>query len=147
MKSFYYAFSGIASAFKSERNLRIHFAVANLIVVFAAVYGISRTEWAILILDIASVFSAELVNTGIESAVDTATSEKKDSARLAKDAAAGGVLVLAMASVAVGICLFGNLEGIWAALVRVFTTPGLLVLFIILGAIDIKLVFGGKNVK
>lgn len=145
---FYYALEGILAAIKSEAHLRFHIVIANLIAVFAYFYGISRAEWAVLILCSFAVISAELLNTAIERAVDTATCEIKPSAKLAKDASAGAVLVLAIASVLVGICLFGDFDKISATLIHIFTSPKILIPCLILGIIDILfLIFGGKNDK
>ena len=145
---FKYALSGILSAIKTERNLRFHIVIANLIAVFAYFYGITRAEWAALIIAAFSVICAELVNTAIEAAVDTATTQIPPSAKLAKDVAAGAVLVTAVASVLVGVCLFGNLEKISATLIHIFTTPKILVPCLVLGVADIIfLIFGGKNDK
>ena len=146
--SFKYAISGILSAIKSERNLRFHMVIANLIAVFAYFYGLSRVEWAVLVLTAFAVISAELFNTALEAAVDTATEEIKKSAKLAKDAAAGSVLVLAIAALLVGVCLFGNVSRISDTLIHIFTTPKILVPCLVLGILDIIfLVFGGKNDK
>lgn len=138
--SFYHALEGIRSAIRSEGHLRFHIAAANLIIVFAYFFGITRTEWAILILTVAAVISAELMNTAVERAVDTATHERVLTAKLAKDAAAGAVLIFAAASVAVGICLFGNMGKIIATLMYIFTAPRVLIPCLILGAADVLFV-------
>ena len=62
--------------------------IAVLISIFAYFYGINRTEWAVLILTIGAVISAELINTALEQAVNTATEKILPSAKLAKDALA-----------------------------------------------------------
>lgn len=146
--SFKYALSGILSAIKNERNLRFHIVIANLIAVFAYFYGISGTEWALLIIISFSVIAAELFNTATEAAVDVATEEIKPLAKLAKDAAAGAVLVLAIAALLVGVCLFGTPERISETLIHIFTKPKILAPCLILGIGDILfLIFGGKNGK
>ncbi len=116
--SFYHAFEGIFASIRREKHLRFHIVIANLIAVFAYFYGISRVEWAILIICAASVIAAELDNTALESAVDTATREIRPDAKLAKDAAAGAVLALSAASLLVGVCLFGNLDKIKTTLLH-----------------------------
>lgn len=146
--SFKYAICGILKSIRSERNLRFHCVIANLITIFALVYGISRLEWAILIVTMAAVISAELFNTAVEAAVDTATDEIKETAKLAKDAAAGAVLMAALAALVVGVFLFGDAKKIGAALVHIFTTPKILIPCLTLGVADILfLIFGGKNDK
>lgn len=146
--SFYHAVCGFLGAIRSEAHLRFHIMIAVLISIFAHFYGISRTEWAVLIVTIGAVIGAELFNTALEQAVNTATDEIKPSAKFAKDASAGAVLSLAVMSVFVGMCLFGNGERILDTLKYIFATksillPCLSVGFILLGFV----IFGGKNGK
>ena len=144
--SFRYALEGIFSAIRSEKHLRFHIVIANLICVFAKCYGIKKAEWAVLLLCIFAIISAELMNTAIERAVDTATNEIKPDAKLSKDASAGAVLVLCIGAVLVGVCLFGDLEKIGTTLVHIFTNFRILFPCLVLGILDIVfLVFGGKN--
>lgn len=147
--SFYHAVEGIWAAVRTEAHLRFHIAVANLIVIFASFYGLTRAEWAVLTIMISIVISAELMNTAVERAVDTATRERVPSAKLAKDAAAGAVLVSAAASIAVGICLFGNCGRIAETLVRIFTAPRITAVCLTVGIADILFVccFGKKKGK
>lgn len=146
--SFYYAIEGICAAIKSEKNLRFHLVIANLIAVFAYFYGITRVEWIALIMCICGVIAAELFNTALERTVDTATEDILPTAKLAKDAAAGAVLVLAVSSVLVGICLFGDFGKIRTTLIHIFSSAKILVPCIILGVADVLfLIFGGKNDK
>ena len=144
--SFRYAIEGIISAIKGEAHLRFHIVIANLIAVFAYVYEISKVDWAILTVSIFAVISAELFNTAIERAVDTATAEIKPTAKLAKDAAAGAVLVLCICAVLVGVYLFGDVVKIVATLIHIFTEPKILIPCLVLGVLDVVfLIFGGKN--
>lgn len=143
---FYHAIEGIWASVRCEKHLRFHIVIANLIMVFAYFYGISAPEWAALILCIGAVISAELLNTAIERAVDTATSEVVPCAKLAKDSAAGAVLVLATCSILVGICLFGDFEKIRTTLIHIFTSVKIFVPCLMLGVADVLfLIFGGKN--
>ena len=145
---FCYAFSGILEAIKNEGHLRFHIMIAVLISIFAYFYGINRLEWAVLLLSIGMVIGTELLNTAIERAVDTATDEIKPSAKFAKDAAAGAVLVFAAVSVLVGICLFGNIEKIGITLSTIFTTPKILIPCLFLGVgLLVFTIFGGQNDK
>lgn len=109
IKSFGYAFKGIASCIVKERNLRIHLCFLTYMFYFLTArdfFEVSKTQFAILIAVSALVISLELVNTGIESAVDLATTGKiMPLAKLAKDAAAGAVLVSAIGAVAVGLVI------------------------------------------
>ena len=146
-KSVKNAMTGIAEAFLNEINMRIHFAVANLIFIFAYFYGISREQWAILVIMTGLVFFAELMNTSIENAVDTATKKRCETARVAKDIAAGAVLIIAFISVVVGFLIFYNPEKIVATLTYIFTTPKVLIPSLLIGIIDILIVLFAKRTK
>ena len=104
--SFKYAFSGIGSAFLSEANMRIHVLVMILVVLFGVFLKISTLEWIICIALFGLVISAELFNTAIEYVVDIASPEKQEKARLAKDIAAGAVLITAIAAAIIGLIIF-----------------------------------------
>lgn len=147
-KSFKNAFFGIVNSLKSEMNMRVHFSVANLIVIFAYFFGLSNIEWAILLLTIAMVIGAELMNTGIENAVDTATDEICEQARRAKDASAGAVLLCAIFSVVIGVMLFFDIDRIINTLSYIFLNPLVLVICLVIGILDVLyVIFGGeKNV-
>jgi len=106
MRSFGYAFEGLAYLVRTQRNFRIHLLVALAVVVAALVAGLSAIEWAVLILTIAFVVIAEGLNTGIELAVSLASPERRPEAKAAKDIAAGMVLLAALASIGVGLALF-----------------------------------------
>ena len=146
--SFYHAFCGIISAIRSEAHLRFHIMLAVLVSIFAYFYGIDAFGWAVLILTIGAVISAELFNTAIEQAVNTATSNITPSAKFAKDAAAGAVLVLAVCSVFVGIALFGDIQRIWETLKFIFRTAEVLIPCLMTGvALLLFVIYGGKNGK
>lgn len=87
--------------------MRFHaFAMAAAIACGAA-FAISPAEWTVLALAIGIVLTAELLNTAIEAAVDLVTTEYAEQARIAKDAAAGAVLIASVAAVVVGAVMFG----------------------------------------
>lgn len=101
-----------------------------------------------LFLAIAFVIIAELVNTAVENAVDTATSGYAVTAKRAKDAAAGAVLAAAFFAVLVGVVLFGDLGKITYTLALIFTDAGRLVPCLILGLLDVFfIIFGGVKKK
>ena len=106
--SFRYAVRGIAVAYREERQMKVHTLAAVMAILCGVIADLSRAEWAILILTIAMVITLELVNTAAERIVDMVTEEYHPLAEKAKDSAAGAVLVGAVASVIVGICLFGT---------------------------------------
>lgn len=128
-----HAVKGFIDALRRERNLRIHVCIGNLICYFAYFYGISRIQWAILFIAICIVISAELFNSSIEKAVDTATKEYRTDAMHAKDFAAAATLIAAIFAVLIGVTLFGNISKILRALEAIFTSPiGMLVLFVLI---------------
>jgi len=106
LKSFGYAFAGIWSGFCTQRNMKIHVAVALLVIILGAIVSLTWTEWLILIVVICSVISLELINTAIEAAVDLLGPERHPLAKLAKDTAAGAVLVTAIGAVVIGFIIF-----------------------------------------
>lgn len=106
INSFKYAFSGIASAFKTERNMKIHVLAVVLVTLAGFLFKISKMEWIICIILFGMVISLELANTAIETTVDIAMPERNEKAKLAKDISAGAVLVCAFVSVIVGLMIF-----------------------------------------
>ena len=107
LRSFIFAFSGLAYLFRTQRNARIHTVVAVSACLAAAWLKISRQDWAILILTIALVLILEGLNTAIEAVVDLAAPDYHDLAKTAKDVSAAMVLIAAMASVLVGLLILG----------------------------------------
>ncbi|MBP1999171.1 undecaprenol kinase [Paenibacillus shirakamiensis] len=104
--TFRYAWEGIRYGIRTQRNLRIHLVCALLAAGAAAFFHLSLMKWAILILIISLVIAAELVNTAIEAVVDMVSPDYHPLAKVAKDTAAGAVLVCAIASVFIALCLF-----------------------------------------
>jgi diacylglycerol kinase (ATP) len=108
VRSFGFALEGLAYLARTQRNFRIHLLLALAAVAAGVAFGLSAVEWAILIVTIALVIMTEGLNTGIEFAVSLASPDRRPEAKAAKDIAAGVVLLAAIASVAVGIALFGS---------------------------------------
>jgi len=105
IRSFGYAFSGMAHLVKSQPNARIH-AVATVVAIGLGVWlGLDACRWAVLAITIALVWSAEALNTAIEDALDLVHPERHQLAKSAKDVAAAGVLLAALGAAAVGIWL------------------------------------------
>ena len=105
--SFGQALAGVTFVVRTQRNARIHLTVAALVTALAAFLSIELRDWAILALTIGAVLAAEMGNTVIEAAVDLASPEQHELARIAKDAAAGAVLLLATTSIVVGLLVLG----------------------------------------
>ena len=106
LRSFGFAFSGVGQTVKGERNMRIHIAFAVFAVVMCAVLRCTPVEWAVIVVIIALVFSAEMINTAIESVVDLVSPDLHPLAKRAKDVAAAAVLVLAIAAVVAGLIIY-----------------------------------------
>src|SRR5260221_12757240 len=106
IESFGYAFAGVAHAFKENQNIRIHFYVAILVTIASIYFKVSPFEMGILGIVILLVIASEMINTAIEEMVDLITTEHRQEAKIAKDVAAGMVLVTAMGSVIIGILIF-----------------------------------------
>jgi len=104
--SFKYAFEGIITTIKEERNMFIHFLIAIIVVITGVYVRLSLNEWLICLLLFALVFSLELINTAIENTVDLVTTKKNKKAKIAKDAAAGAVLIAAIFASIIGIIIF-----------------------------------------
>jgi len=107
LDSFRYAFAGIDHVLRSQRNARIHLAVATTVVIVGLFFRLSRWEWVVIILTIGFVLVSEVLNTVVEAAVDLASPEVHPLARIAKDTAAGAVLLAAATAVIIGLLILG----------------------------------------
>ena len=105
-KSFVYAFNGIHSAVKQERNIRIHLVVATFVMWFSQYYNFTKSQYAVIILSVAGVISLEMVNSAIERCVYKPSAEKYMMAGVVKDMAAGAVLVYSIGVAICGIIMF-----------------------------------------
>ena len=105
-KSFGYAFAGIFTVVTKERNMKIHCVAAVLVVIAGVILKISAIEWCICMVLFGLVMALEHVNTAVEAVVDLVTEERKPLAKLAKDAAAGAVLIAAIMAAIAGMIIF-----------------------------------------
>lgn len=108
VESFNYAVEGIIHVLRTHRNMRIHLAAAVAVIVAALWVDVDRIELVALLLAIAFVLIAEMVNSAIEAAIDLATSSFDPLAKLAKDIAAGAVLIASINAIAVGYLVFSG---------------------------------------
>lgn len=108
LDSFNYAIEGVIHTLRTHRNLRIHFAAAIAVLLAAVWSGVTRFELIALLLAIAFVLIAEMINSAIEQAVDVATTSFDPLAKLAKDMAAGAVLIASLTAVAIGYLVFSH---------------------------------------
>ena len=105
-KSFGDAFEGIFTGIKKERNMKIHCLAMLCVVAAGFVFRISVSEWCICLILFGMILSLELVNTAMEAVVDLVTEERRPLAKLAKDTAAGAVLIAAIMAAGVGLLIF-----------------------------------------
>ena len=135
LKGFVYAFNGVLYGILSERNMRFHVSLLGFMIFFLTRYDffkVSRTQFAILMLAAGVVLAAEFINTAVERAVDLASKgERSELARIAKDTAAGAVLVTAAFAVAVGILILFQPAAFRALFAYYAASPVKIVVFVL----------------
>ena len=108
LESFNFAFEGIIHVLRTQRNMRIHFLAAVVVLVAGLATGVSKLELIALLLAIAFVFITEMFNSALEQAIDVATTSFDPLAKLAKDIAAGAVLIATVNAIAIGYLVFSG---------------------------------------
>jgi diacylglycerol kinase (ATP) len=106
LQSFNFAFEGIIHVLRTQRNMRVHFAIAVGVLIAALVVGVGRLELCALLIAISFVLIAEMLNTALEAGIDVSTTSFDPLAKLAKDIAAGAVLIATINAIAVGYLVF-----------------------------------------
>ena len=104
--SFNFAIDGMISALRNEKHMKVHILAAIVIVILAILINASKVEILVISLSVCFVIITELINTAVEALVDLISPERHPLAKLAKDVAAGAVLVAAINAVCVGYLLF-----------------------------------------
>ena len=110
MNSFLWACRGIVFAVKTQRNMRIHLCAAFHVIGAGLITKITASQWAAVFICIGAVMSLECLNTSIEALCDTIRPERDSGIAHTKDAAAGAVLIAAVASAVVGGIVFFNAD-------------------------------------
>ncbi len=121
--SFRAAFAGVGRTIASQRNMKMHLLSGLMVLIVGMALPLDLASRVVLLFAIAVVFFAEILNTGLEAIVDLFIGEYHRLAMLAKDAAAGGVLVFSIATVLVfGEILYtrwdlvtNNLDAVWTS--------------------------------
>lgn len=134
IKSFGYAFSGIFTALTKERNMRIHTVCMLYMYFFLFAFDffeISGTQLAIIFLANGLVIGGELINTAVERAVDLYGSKHTENGKIAKDCAAGAVLVFTIFSVLCGVAIMYQPKAFEALFTYFLANPVAIVLFVI----------------
>lgn len=140
-KSFSYAFRGLKFAIDNERNMRIHLVASLFVIQFGFLYGLKKYEWIYILIIIGLVISAELVNTAIEALVNMQTQSYTPLAKIAKDVAAGAVVVMALIAVIVAIITFSDINKIFDILHLIYSNIFYLIIFLIEVIISILFIF------
>lgn len=106
IETFNCAIDGIIYTLKSERNMKIHYLIGLIILFLSLFFDLTRLEMIALFFSISLVVISEMINTAIEKSIDLFTKEYHELARIAKDVAAGAVLIASLNSIVVGYLLF-----------------------------------------
>ena len=136
-KSFKYAFEGVWHCIKTQSNFRFHTLAALSAIILAYKYNLNQTEKLVLMFTIVFVIISEMFNTAIESVVDMGCKEINSFAKIAKDVAAGAVLISSVAASVTGLVLFYNNGVIWNIVYDYIKAP-LFWLYIAIGLIYIS---------
>jgi diacylglycerol kinase (ATP) len=108
VNSLNYAFEGVIWAVRTQRNMRVHFAIALAVFPLGVLLGVSRLELLVVIVSVSFVLVAEMINTALEQTIDLATNAFNPVAKAAKDMAAGAVLVSSVSALFVGYLVFAD---------------------------------------
>lgn len=105
--SFRYAFVGWWYVIRTQRNAWIHAVVSIMVVGVSLWLGLNRYDWALIIIAIAMVWTAEFINTALEAIIDLASPEQHELARISKDVGASAVLIAAGSAAIIGLIILG----------------------------------------
>ena len=105
--SFKYAFKGWWYVIQTQQNAWVHALITILVVFLALWLRLPAHDWAVLLLTIAMVWTAEFINTAIEAVVDLASPHKHPLAEVGKDVGAAAVLIASLAAIGVGLLILG----------------------------------------
>lgn len=118
LRSFRYAFAGWWYVIRTQRNAWIHAVISTAVILVSLWLRLGRQEWAVIILTIALVWTAEFLNTALEAVVDLASPQHHPLAKVGKDVGAAAVMLSALAAVIIGLLLLG--PPLWEKLAGLF---------------------------
>lgn len=118
IRSFHYAVSGWWHVVRTQQNAWIHALASISVFILGLWLQLPPRDWAIIILSVALVWTAEFLNTALEAVVDMASPEQHDLARIGKDVGAAAVLIAAGSSVLIGVLILG--PPLWAKMQSLF---------------------------
>ncbi len=116
--SFRHAISGWWYVIRTQRNAWIHTIATISVVILAAWMGLPLRDWAVLLVTIAMVWTAEFLNTALEAVVDLASPSHHPLAKVGKDVGAAAVLITALTSILIGLLILG--PPLWARIQALF---------------------------
>ncbi len=144
-ESMRHAIDGIGRCLVHERNFRIHTVAAVTVVLFAWLYGVDTGQRAMLAVAVATVMTMEMMNTAIEAVVDLITQEKNEYAKIAKDVAAGMVLLAALFAVVIAVIVFHDWTRIAGVIRRLFSSWWSGLLTAVYAGAAVWFIFGWKS--
>ena len=118
IRAFGHAFRGWWHVLRTQQNAWIHSVFASIVIVMGLWLRLKPLDWAVIVLTIAMVFTAEFINTAIEAVVDLASPVHHPLAKVGKDVGAGAVLVAALAGIVIGLLIIG--PPLWARITSLF---------------------------
>lgn len=118
--AFRYAFAGWWYVLRTQRNAWIHALISLMVGVLGFWLKLDRLEWAIVILTISIVWTAEFINTALEAVVDLASPQQHPLARVGKDVGAAAVLIAALTSILIGLLVLG--PPLWTRLIQLWAS-------------------------
>jgi len=118
LAAFAHAFRGWGYVLKTQHNAWIHSVIATAVIIVGLWIGLPPRDWAVLVLAIAMVFTAEFINTSIEAVVDLASPVHHPLAKVGKDVGAAAVLLAALAAILIGLLILG--PPLWVKLSALF---------------------------
>jgi len=105
--SFGHAFRGWWYVIRTQRNAWVHAVISTMVILAAFWVHLDLQDWAILLLTIVLVWTAEFINTALEAVVDLASPEQHPLAKVGKDVGAAAVLIAALTSILIGLLVLG----------------------------------------
>jgi diacylglycerol kinase len=107
IRAFRYAFQGWWFVIRTQRNAWIHAVISLIVVSLCAWLRLEARDWAVIVIAIAMVWTAEFLNTALEAVVDLASPQQHYLAKVGKDVGAAAVLIAAFSSVVIGLLIIG----------------------------------------
>ena len=116
--AFVHAFRGWWYVIRTQHNAWLHATVTTIVILLAWWLHLPARDWAVLLLTIALVWTAEFINTALEAVVDLASPQQHPLAKVGKDVGAAAVLIAALTSILVGLLILG--PPLWEKLIALF---------------------------